>query len=115
MPGGCWCDALCSYVGDCCLDVSQFCNGKLTSAGAAPADWIDSLFAAVNAYNAAQPSKPATLRQVVVALKDRLLTEPEMDPKEIAAVQTFLAAQVWICPLISPTVPILCAPIAVCC
>ncbi len=93
VPGGCWCDALCSTVGDCCLDVSQFCNGKLTSAGPAPADWIDTLFGVVKTYNAAQPNKPATLRQVIAALKDRLLTEPEMNPKEVAAVQTFFGGQ----------------------
>jgi hypothetical protein len=76
-PAGCYCNSDCVDYGDCCADYAPAC------APVAPLfDWVAALAAVVQARAAAEPESPPTVREVAVALKDRLVTEPRVLPDE---------------------------------
>lgn len=83
-PAGCWCESFCVGYGDCCGDYDDVCvKGHVPPMVAQP-DWIDALAEAVAAHDAALPQDPTTLRRVVTALSDRLLTAPDLSPEQEA-------------------------------
>jgi len=69
----CWCDAACAMHGDCCADFEGICR---LSELKRPADWIDRAMSTV----AATPG--ATVRDAVLQLKDRLVSEPVLEKDE---------------------------------
>jgi hypothetical protein len=91
-PGeACWCDELCAMYGDCCPDKAAVCDGAGGGGEPPPTnnsdcvvangqDWLAELICA------AQNTKAVTVRDVVVALKDRLVNEPFVADVEAALI-----------------------------
>ncbi len=75
---GCSCDDACTTLGDCCSDFATACPPQTN----VTADWIDKLGAAADAWSLVHPDDPLRVRDVVLAEKDRLLTEPRLDADE---------------------------------
>lgn len=80
-PDYCFCDGPCQLHGDCCADYSAACAGD---EGALPdsfeTDWIDGVLDHI-AINTS-----LKVRDVAVALKDRLITEPDLVDGEEALI-----------------------------
>ncbi len=79
----CGCDAICATFDDCCEDYQPVC---VDPAPPRPRDWIDDLEGTAEAWTLAHPTDPPRVRDVVQALKDRLVTSPDLDGEESAAV-----------------------------
>lgn len=80
-PGGCHCDAQCIEYDDCCDDYLAICVEGVEpdpDEAADGKDWIGALISAAKTHDAGEPEEPATVRDVVAALKDRLITEPDI-------------------------------------
>lgn len=76
-PDYCFCDDQCAVYNDCCGDYFEVCQGDEGDlANAFEPDWVDDLLAAAAADG------QATARDVAAALKDRILTEADIDPNE---------------------------------
>ncbi len=80
-PGGCWCDDQCAGFGDCCTDNISVCVDGNVPDDQEAFDWIKLLEATVTAWPE-DAEQPLTVSDVVAALKDRLLTAPDVDPVE---------------------------------
>ncbi len=78
--GGCWCDDQCAGFGDCCEDHESVCiNGEVPEE-LAPIDWVDALENATEEWQEANPDLGLAISDVAIAMKDRLLTAPDIDP-----------------------------------
>ena len=76
----CYCDDGCLQFGDCCPDFEAVCQqGNLPDLPEG-ADWIAQLQVVANALNTSD--EPTTIRDLVVAMKDRLINEPDLEPGE---------------------------------
>jgi len=83
----CACDLACQAHGDCCADLETVCLDEFDRwqepdppSEPMPADWIDRLVVA------AEAREGTTVREVAVALKDRLLTEASIADEEAALI-----------------------------
>ena len=77
---GCFCDDGCQQFGDCCPDFEAVCEeGNLPDLPEG-ADWIAQLQVVANALNS--EDDPVLVRDLVVAMKDRLINEPDLVVKE---------------------------------
>lgn len=73
---GCWCDPECFQFDDCCPDFQAICiDGVIPEGGV---DWIGQLEYTVEALQAQGLGQPPTVGDVVSALKDRLITQPDI-------------------------------------
>lgn len=79
----CACDAICATFDDCCMDYRALC---VDPAPPRPRDWIDDLGGTAEAWTREHPADPPRIRDVVQALKDRLLTSPDLDEEESAGI-----------------------------
>ncbi|MSQ83863.1 MAG: hypothetical protein EXR77_13420 [Myxococcales bacterium] len=78
---GCWCDEQCMALKDCCDDFDKFCEGvNAEPIPPNPPDWLDQILKLAPAV---------ALHDVVVAVKDQLLTEPDLEPTEAAKIAAF--------------------------
>ncbi len=77
-PAGCWCDAACVDYGDCCADKATACDGA--SLPPPEPDWFDALAQVVAAHLAA--GQVVSVRDVAIAVKDRVVTRPWLEPDE---------------------------------
>jgi hypothetical protein len=84
----CGCDRSCEILGDCCADYAATCLADARP----PADWIDALGDAAATEASAHPESPPTVRDAVSALKDRLITQPQVEADEEAAVAALVGA-----------------------
>ncbi len=80
----CSCDSSCASHGDCCADYQDAC----VSGAPPPEDWMNRL------VQAAQRSKPrVTLRDLVVAVRDRLWSDPTLDAAEEPVTRDYFHVQ----------------------
>jgi hypothetical protein len=85
-PGKCWCDEKCITNEDCCEDYEAVCiDGEVPKQPSAKLDWIEHLQAAADLFAKDNPESPLTLRDVAIALKDRLVTMPAIQGGKEAA------------------------------
>lgn len=77
-PGVCSCDSACAIYKDCCADFVKEC--KQGSSAASAKDWMSALLATATAQGST-----ATIRDLMSALKDRLITDPVISDGEEAA------------------------------
>jgi len=75
----CSCDDSCTGLNNCCPDYATACPLP-----APTPDWLDSLAQAADGWAASHPTDPLTFRDVVLAEKDHLITEPVTRPDEEA-------------------------------
>lgn len=94
----CGCDAVCAVLHDCCADFEPVC---VAPAPPQPPDWLDRLSSTVTAWDAANPRVPLRLRDVVEVLKDRVVTEPDIDPEEAPLIAGLYGAASLDAPLAS--------------
>jgi len=97
----CQCDDNCSNFNDCCGDHQEYCvegkkppPGSTGNASGGP-DWITQLIEAANAYDETVGDEgKLRLRDAIIALKDRLITEPDLPPgKEPALISKLLQVE----------------------
>jgi hypothetical protein len=90
-PGNCWCDDKCAANEDCCEDYESICiNGETSPEQTGKNDWIKLLENAVAAYTGENPDEALTMKDVAVALKDRLITETAIQGGKEAALAASL-------------------------
>ncbi len=95
-PSQCQCNAECVLYKDCCDDYQKVCQDGAASGG----DTIDALIQ--RAEQKLDAGEAITLGDVVAALKDRLLTAPDVtDPDEASAVAALFGAAALTAPLAS--------------
>jgi hypothetical protein len=77
-------------LGDCCADYQASCAGD---APAAPPDWIDRLIETAAKWGDKHPGEKPTLRDLLVALRDRLWTEGAMDATDETLLKKFFGVE----------------------
>jgi hypothetical protein len=85
---GCSCDPACTVAGDCCPDYVQSC----AETGTPAPDWIDRLVGTARSP-AGGRATPTSLRDLVAAVRDRLLADPEVSESEEALLQKFFGVK----------------------
>ncbi len=100
-PDGCYCDEQCKEFGDCCPNYEEICNGaEPTEEPLSGNDFIARLIAAAKKFDQANPETPATLKDLIAAIKDRLITEPDMGLAEAKLISGLFGAKGIDTPLI---------------
>ncbi|HIA04727.1 MAG TPA: hypothetical protein EYN06_10580 [Myxococcales bacterium] len=93
-PGKCWCDDKCNQNEDCCDDYEAICiNGEIPPKNVKQ-DWIVHLQIAAEKHAVENPETALTMKDVAVALKDRLVNESNIQGgKESALIASLMGIE----------------------
>jgi len=88
-PGGkddpCYCDSLCEEYGDCCDNYQALCVDELEESPTGGQDWIARMLLTAQKFAPESGEPPTLVRDIAIALKDRLINTPDIiDWKEEA-------------------------------
>jgi hypothetical protein len=96
----CACDAACTALGDCCGDFAPLCVDGLPPP---PPDWIDQLLDVARRWPKTHAGKSVTLRDLILAVRDRLWADPHLDEVDERLLRDYFATDTLERPL--PEVP----------